>query len=345
MYRAFFGLRERPFDLTTNPRFLFLSKGHREALSLLHYGIAGDKGITLLLGEAGTGKTTVLRAACQQHTEPAIQSLHLLHSGVTRDELHDFIAFELRLPDPAGSRVASIRRLYQALHERRAGGRITALVIDEAHLIPDDLFEEIRMLANLESPAGKLLAVVLTGQVELAQRLNEPALRPFKQRIALRTTLPPLSLQDTAGYIASRVRTAGGSAAELFTSAAVEGIHRGSRGIARTISVICDNTLVAAFAKGQRQVTDALVSEVCADLDFDMGPVLPAGHVLAPVHVPAPDSTVAAPGETPQVALLGRPLNPLTAARPLEVSIVPAAVTDATSEAASSHGRLFAVPK
>ena len=137
------------------------------------------------------------------------------------------------------------------------------------------------MLANLESTAGKLLSVVLSGQPELAQRLNEPQLRPFKQRVALRTTLPAFGLQETAGYIAARVRAAGGSAAHLFSSTAVEGIHRASRGIARTISVIGDNALIAAFALRQPMVTDALVGEVCADLDLELAPTMPASHPLA----------------------------------------------------------------
>jgi general secretion pathway protein A len=345
MYKAFFGLRERPFDLTANPRFLFLSKGHREALSLLHYGIAGDKGLTLLLGEAGTGKTTVLRAACQQQTEPAIQSMHLPHPAVSRDELHDFIAFELRLaPATTGSRVASLRRLYQTLHERRASGRHTVLVIDEAQLVPDELFDEIRMLANLESPAGKLLAVVLTGQPELAERLNEPHLRPFKQRIALRTTLPALSLQETAGYIASRVRTAGGSAADIFSSSAVEAVHRASRGIARTISVVCDNALIAAFASSQRMITDTLIGEVCVDLDLDVAPMLPAGHALAPVDLPRLETPadIVEPLETVPVTLLATPANPLA---PIEASIVPAAPDAAATDAVAARGRMFAVPK
>ena len=137
------------------------------------------------------------------------------------------------------------------------------------------------MLANLESSAGKLLSVVLTGQPELAHRLNEPSLRPFKQRIALRTTLPAFTLQETAGYVATRIRVAGGSAAELFSSAAIEGIHRASRGIARTISVICDNALIATCALRQPMVTEALVREVCADLDLEMSPGMPEGHLLA----------------------------------------------------------------
>ena len=129
MYRAFFGLRERPFDLTANPRFLYFSKGHREALSLLHYGIAGDKGITLLLGEAGTGKTTILRAACQQQSEPAVHAMHLADPVISRQELHEFIAYELRLPSSvASSKVAFLRGLHQALHERRTTGRHIALV-------------------------------------------------------------------------------------------------------------------------------------------------------------------------------------------------------------------------
>jgi type II secretory pathway predicted ATPase ExeA len=303
MYKAFFGLRERPFDLTSDPRFLFLSKGHREALSLLHYGISGDKGITLLTGEAGTGKTTVLRAACQQQPEVAVQTLQLFNPLVSPRELQEFIVQELRLhPSVVDTKIGFIRTLHQTLHERRARGRFTALVIDEAQAVTDELFEELRMLGNLESSAGRLLSIVLTGQPELAQRLAQPHLRAFKQRIALRTSLAPFTVRETAGYVATRVQCSGGSAARLFTGPAVEAVHRASRGIARSISVICDNALIAAYAMEQPTVTDVIVREVCADLDLEPGPALPAGHVLGPESLPslvAPLEAVVAPAMAP----------------------------------------------
>ncbi|HEY8549363.1 MAG TPA: AAA family ATPase [Vicinamibacterales bacterium] len=343
MYKAFFGLRERPFDLTANPRFLYLSKGHREALSLLHYGIAGDKGITLLLGEAGTGKTTLLRAVAQHQTDGVVQLLHLHNPLLTREELFEFLAHELHLhPSYRTSKSTFLRLLHHALEERRAAGRHTALVIDEAQSLPDDLFEEIRLMANLESAGGKLLSVVLTGQPELAQRLNQPHLRAFKQRVALRTLLLPFSLQETAAYIATRVQVAGGSAAAMFAAPAVESIHRASRGLPRTISVICDNALIAACALKQTTVSEAVVAEVCGELDLEVPSVMPPGHVLAVRVRPASGSQADATPEAHDVApLLGQAAVPPEKAQP-----------DAAADASASReaetgigGEILAVTK
>ena len=145
---------------------------------------------------------------------------------------------------------------------------ITALVIDEAQALPDEILEEIRLLANMETPTQKLLPVVLAGQPELAERLNEPGLRQLKQRIALRCELKPLDLPDTAAYIASRIRTAGGDPANIFTRQAVTLIHEYSRGLPRTISVMCDNALMSGFALDQRPVDGDIVLEVCRDFDL-----------------------------------------------------------------------------
>jgi len=340
MYKAFFGLRERPFDLTSDPRFLFLSKGHREALSLLHYGISGDKGITVLTGEAGTGKTTVLRAACQQQPDGVVQTLQLFNPLVSPRELQEFIVHELRLhPSVVETKIGFLRTLHQTLHERRARGRFTALLIDEAQGITEDLFEELRMLGNLESSAGRLLSVVLTGQPELAQRLNQPNLRAFKQRIALRTSLAPFTMRETAGYVATRVQCSGGSAARLFTGAAVEAVHNASHGIARSISVICDNALIAAYAMEQPTVTDTIVREVCADLDLEPAPPLPIGHVLARESMPSLDL---APRFADPLPALGSPTVKLSMP-PLEVSI--ASSLPSGDLPPSGRARLIAVPK
>jgi type II secretory pathway predicted ATPase ExeA len=339
MYKAFFGLRDRPFDLTSDPRFLFLSKGHREALSLVHYGISGDKGITLLTGEAGTGKTTVLRAACQQQSDPAVQTLQLFNPLVSPRELQEFIVHELRLhPSVVETKIGFLRTLHQTLHERRARGRFTALIIDEAQGVTDELFEELRMLGNLESSAGRLLSIVLTGQPELAQRLNQPHLRAFKQRIALRTSLLPFTVRETAGYVATRVQCSGGTPAQLFTAAAVEAVHRAARGIARSISVICDNALIATYAMQQPTVTEMIVREVCSDLDFEPDTALPIGHVLAPESLPSLDVPPRVEGVPASFAA------PTRSMVPLEVSIaLPPVPNDGA--VATGRARLTAVPK
>ena len=159
------------------------------------------------------------------------------------------------------------------IRERQDRGKITALVVDEVQALPDEILEEIRLLANMETPTGKLLPVVLAGQPELAARLNDPRLRQLKQRIALRCELKPLDLPDTAGYIASRIRTAGGDPANIFTREAVMLIHEYSRGLPRTISVMCDNALMSGLALDQRPVDGDIVREVCRDFDLGAAPV------------------------------------------------------------------------
>jgi type II secretory pathway predicted ATPase ExeA len=315
MYLAFFGLREQPFNLTTDVRFLFLSAGHREALALLQYGLVGEKGLALLVGDAGTGKTTLLRAAIAQHSTE-IQTLYLNNPTLTRREFYEFLAEGLGLP-PATveSKATFLRELEQRLANRREAGSRTALVIDEAQAIPAELLEEIRMLANLESTTAKLLAVVLTGQPELAERLKLKTLAPLKQRIALRTQIPAFTVRETAGYIAKRLIVAGGTPASIFDQSAVELIHQASRGIPRTISVICDNSLITAFALRARPVTGAIVAEVCTDLDYAIDS--PTAHRGAPrplasaTPLPPPPATEA---ETAPLQLLGPP-RPLTVIR------------------------------
>jgi general secretion pathway protein A len=269
MYRTYYGLQERPFDLTANPRFLFLSSGHREALSQLQYGIEANKGITLLLGEAGTGKTTLLHAVLAQHKVANATVVHLSNPTLTRAEFYELLATSFQLsPDAARSKTVFLRELEQKMIARRGHEAMTALVVDEAQSVPYELLEEIRLLANLETATAKLLSVVLAGQPELADRLNEPSLRQLKQRIALRYELQPFDLRETAAYIAKRIRVAGGNGAAVFTRQAVEAIQQGSHGIARTISVICDNALISGFALQRKPVDADVVLEVCRDFDL-----------------------------------------------------------------------------
>ena len=269
MYETFFDLRERPFDLTPNPRFLFMSPGHREALSTLEYGIAGRKGITLLLGAAGTGKTTLVHAALERHDagQPAV--IVLSNPTLSRAEFTEFLALELGLSGPAASsKTRFLRELDAALRERSAAGRATALIVDEAQAMPDSLLEEVRLLANMETATDKLFPVVLVGQLELAERLNR--LPQLKQRIALRATLAPLNADETASYIAERIRVAGGDVRRIFTPEAVAAICQSSQGIPRIISVMCDNALVSGFATDQKPVGSAIVAEVCRDFDWPL---------------------------------------------------------------------------
>jgi general secretion pathway protein A len=262
MYLGFFGLRERPFELTPDPRFIYLSDQHVEALSVMHHGIVGRKGITLIVGEAGTGKTTVVRAALQAVESPSARCVYLSNPVLTRAEFYEFLAVSFGLPPKvAASKTRFLFALEPVLVKRGEERALTVLVIDEAQSLPLELLEEVRLLANLETPTEKLLPVVLAGQPELADMLERPELRQLKQRVALRADLAPLNVRQTAAYVAGRIRRAGGEPTAVFTKEAVVRIWSKSGGIPRSISVICDNALIAAYAAGTKPVGPDLVEE------------------------------------------------------------------------------------
>ena len=276
MYESFFGLAERPFDLTPNPKFIFLTACHREALSVVHYGITGRKGITLLIGDAGTGKTTVVRTALAALDQPDARCVYVSNPTLTRSEFYEFLAVGFGLEAGAGaSKARFLVEFERYLAGRNRAGLITALVIDEAQSLSFELLEEVRLLANLETLTDKLLPVVLAGQPELADRLDLPDLRQLKQRVALRADLEPLDLRHAAAYVAGRIRRAGGDPLAVFTRDAIVMIHEKSGGVPRTISVICDNAMLAGFASGTKPIRRDIVEEVVRDLRLDR-PVAPA---------------------------------------------------------------------
>jgi type II secretory pathway predicted ATPase ExeA len=268
VYENFYGLNTRPFDLSPDPRFLVVTTVHEEALSNLRYAIASRKGITLLVGEAGTGKTTVILAAIESRPE-RVHCVHLHNPALNRAEFVEMLAAQFSLSDRARtSKTELLLELEQLLRRRRDAGETTVLIVDEAQSLPFELLDEIRLLTNIETSSEKLVSLIIAGQPEIADRLNGPAFRQFKQRIALRCTLRPLSLTESVGYVASRIHSAGGSPAQLFTREAVMLIHEYSRGIPRTINVLADNALVSGFAAQQRPVRTDLVRDVCCDFDI-----------------------------------------------------------------------------
>jgi general secretion pathway protein A len=270
MYERYFGLRQRPFNLTSNPRYLLLTAAHAEALSSLQYGISSRIGIIVLVGEAGTGKTTVIRAAMA--SQPSGGHFVLMNNPlVSRAEFLQHLAQGFGLSDEAAvSKTRFLSELTEALQASVLSGRHTGLIVDEAHALPFEILEEIRLLANIETDEEKLLPVVLAGQPELRDRLNSPDLRQLKQRVALRCSLRTLRLAETAAYVAGRIGVAGGDPAKLFTGDAVRVIHKYSGGVPRTISVICDNALVTGFAADRRPIDVDIVQEVCRDLDLNL---------------------------------------------------------------------------
>jgi type II secretory pathway predicted ATPase ExeA len=284
MYERHYGLNERPFDLSPNPRFLFLSNKHREALTHLRYGLTGRPGLTVLIGEAGTGKTTLVRTALQSSNGSSAGIVHLSNPTLTRTEFYEYVSSGFGFsPEAASSKTRFLRELEANIASRARDKAVLALVVDEAQSLPHELLEEIRLLTNIEVASGQSLAVALVGQPELGDRLNDPKLRQLKQRIALRCELAPLDLRETAAYIAARVRIAGGRAELLFTREAVLAIHEYSKGIPRTISVICDNSLVNGFAADLKPVGRDLVLEVCRDFKLDHP------EMASPFSAPAPN--------------------------------------------------------
>lgn len=305
MYESFYGLRERPFNLVPDPRFLFLTRQHTEALTHLQYGLTGRPGVTVLVGEAGTGKSTLVRKALESVSrEPARNRIvELSNPTLTRAEFYEYLAKGFGFsPDAARSKPKFLFELEEAI---KAETGVVALVVDEAQSLPDDLLEEIRLLTNLQTPAGCALTMVLVGQPELAARLNQSQLRQLKQRVALRCELAPLALHDTMAYIVRRVAVAGGAADQLFTRTAAEMIHTKSRGIPRTISVICDNALVNGFAANMKPVSAGLVEEVCRD--FQIGEAEPRPAIAAVVSTPAPAVVEAAPAPKRRAGIFAEP--------------------------------------
>jgi type II secretory pathway predicted ATPase ExeA len=296
MYETFFGLKERPFDLSPNPKYLFLAPTQKEALSMLRYGLTSGRGITLLLGEAGTGKTTLLQTVLAEIGPETAQCVLLSNPTLSRAEFYEFLSDGFGMNGGTNSKTKFLADFREHLEQRHRRGLVTALLLDEAQSLPSELLEEVRLLSNIETTTDKLLNVLLIGQPELADRLNESGLRQLKQRVALRWEIRTFSLAETAAYIAGRLRIAGGVPADVFSRDSITTVYRLSNGVPRVINVICDNALIGGFAARTKPVTKALVDDVCRDFDFRSAtqPVLVERQAPAagPAHVSSPDASV-----------------------------------------------------
>jgi general secretion pathway protein A len=295
MYESFYGLSARPFELNVDSRFVYLTPKHREALSNLEYAFTSGKGTTLLLGEAGTGKTTITRMAMRAPVAGGTAAVYVNNPALTRDEFLELVGHGLGLSAEAGrSKARFLIEAERLLTQRSADGVTTALIVDEAQALPDDILEEIRLLGNVESADGQRIVTVLVGQPELGARLNRASLCQLKQRIALRCVLGRLDAAEVHAYIETRIAAAGGGVAAVFAPPAIEAICAASRGIPRTISVICDNALATGFALHQKPVALSTVMEVCRD--FDLSTAESSPHPSRPT-APLPRAAAeAAPG-------------------------------------------------
>jgi len=260
MYLRFFGLNEKPFAITPDPRYLYLSERHAEALAHLLYGINESGGFIQLTGEVGTGKTTVVRTLLSRvphHADVAV----ILNPRLTPVEFLLTICEELGLGIADADR-DSVKQMVDALNRRllaaHADGRRIIVIVDEAQNLSADVLEQVRLLTNLETPTQKLLQIILIGQPELRELLDRTELRQLAQRITGRYHLEPLSREETRGYIRHRLRVAG-AAGEIFTPSALTEVHRLAAGIPRVINVTCDRALLGAYTQETRKVTAALV--------------------------------------------------------------------------------------
>lgn len=253
MYDRFFGLAKRPFNLTPDPAFLFLTPQHREALVGLTYAILQRKGFVVLTGEAGTGKTTLLAKVLQSLPANRLQFGVILNPTLTASEFLEMALLDFGITDIPSSKARRLWTLQNFLFQGRQQGKVSALIVDEAHKLSPEVLEEIRLLGNFEEAEHKLLQILLVGQGELEQSLDRDDLRQLKQRIALWLQIHPLSVAEVGDYIRHRWEAAGGKEPP-FSDEAISCIAQASKGIPRVISSLCDNGLTLAFAEGKSEV-------------------------------------------------------------------------------------------
>ena len=264
MYHAFYGLSESPFGLTPDPKYLFASEGHKEALAHIAYGIEERRGFVLILGEVGTGKTTLVRHVLRR-LGPDVKSVFLFNSSsLGFEELLQAVLRDLEVPSPGRRRVDLIEALNEFLLQENAAGRRVVLIIDEAQHLSASVLEDIRMLSNLETARSKLLQIVLVGQPELGERLGQVNLRQLRQRIGLAAELKPLNRADSVQYIKHRLAVAG-CQEPIFTRMALRMVYRKSGGIPRLINVICDKSLVLGYGANKTRIGRRIVRQVARD--------------------------------------------------------------------------------
>ena len=273
MYKSFYRLKTPPFEITPDPAFLFPTARHNEALASLYYGVTSHRGFVVLTGEAGTGKTLIVRSLLGLLQRRDIAFALIFNPSLSPLEFVRYIASDFGLPAASKAKDEILHALNAFLLHRHQQKLTTLLVVDEAHLLSTELLEEIRLLTNLETAQKKLLQIVLAGQPELDQKLDSFRLRQMKQRIALRCYLDALGLEETKNYIQRRLQIAGCPPEHNpFSEGAVLATFRHSKGIPRLINTICENALVAGYAKQASAITPEIIDGIAADLRL--------GHVL-----------------------------------------------------------------
>jgi len=265
MYNDFYGFHEAPFNITPDPRFLFFSDRHREAYNHILFGLRERKGFIQVTGEVGAGKTTVCRALLEE-LGPQYRTALILNPFLTGDQLLRSILIELGL-EASDDRVTALQRLNQYLLDQLAEGNDVVLLIDEAQDLSFDLLEQIRLLSNLETDQRKLLQIVLLGQPELREKLDDPRLRQLRQRITVRYHLAPLSRQEVESYIQHRLQVVGANGRPSFTRWALGSIYRYSGGVPRLVNAVCDKALLCGYVEGDDHLTWRHVRRAIRELE------------------------------------------------------------------------------
>src|SRR5580692_2303989 len=269
MYNQFFGLRENPFNVNPDPRYLFLTRQTREAWDGLTRGIQARKGLLLLTGEVGTGKTTLLNHLLDWLHQQRSPTAFIFNSHLEISHLFDFMLADFAVKFDATRKDNALMRLHQWLWERYRAGDTPVVIVDEAQGLSNRVLEEIRMLLNLETSSEKLLQIVLAGQPELEERLQQPELRQVKQRVALRCNTAALSLEEAHQYVQARLHIAGADGPRIFASDAMDAVHFYSRGIPRVMNLLCEHALINASAEQIQPVPARFVAEVAGEFQFD----------------------------------------------------------------------------
>ncbi len=273
MYKSYFNLARSPFDLTPDPSCFVATPRHNEALAALYYGVRRHKGFVVVTGEVGTGKTLLLRCLLRLLEESKdVSYAYVFNNRLSSTEFLQYILADFGLAFSGKNKCEMLFEFSQFLVSRGSKQMTTVLIVDEAHLLSDDLLEEVRLLSNLETFDDKLLQIVLVGQPELDDKLDSFGLRQLKQRIALRTHLDPLSFEETQKYIEQRLQIASkdSNPPKIFSSRSVASIYRFSKGFPRLINTICENALISAYAQQVTAVTPAMIEEIAHEFRLDL---------------------------------------------------------------------------
>ena len=290
MYNNFFKLKVSPFGTSPDPRFLYMMPHTREALACLEYGISARKGFTVLTGEVGTGKTTLLRRALGSFHNRRVSTSFVFNPRLEVLDFLEFVLTDFGIVPSARTKSGMLLQLNRWLIERYRMEETCVVVVDEAQNLSWDLLEEIRLLTNLETSSEKLLQIVLSGQPELEEKLRHPSVRQLRQRVALWCRTQALTAQQTQAYIAERLRIAGATHA-IFDPEAIDLVHRYSRGIPRIINLLCEHSLISAYVEQAQHVRAEMIEAVAVELELETQPFLISSaamgaNPLAPRTVP-----------------------------------------------------------